>query len=120
MRRRFRGYAPKEDLSVRGPVAERYQGHSPSGYRAADRTRKEYAVVRSDGRAQHGRHHAHRKLCHVAGVVGVEELYFFAHPDSHYFGSEPHRARPDPEDYAVRKGWDLAAAGALARADPRI
>ena len=108
VRKTLWGYAPKEDLSVEDLIAERYQGIRPApGYPAQpDHTEKATLFDLMDAPNTAG-----IKLTESYAMwpgSSVSGLYF-AHPDSHYFGVG-RIERDQVEDYAVRKGWDLATA----------
>jgi len=100
------GYAAGEALSNEDLIAEKYQGIRPApGYPAQpDHTEKRTLF----------------DLLGAENATGIEltESYamwpgsavsglYFSHPDSHYFGVGKIE-RDQVEDYAVRKGWDLA------------
>jgi 5-methyltetrahydrofolate--homocysteine methyltransferase len=108
VRKTLWGYAPKEDLSVEDLIAERYQGIRPApGYPAQpDHTEKATLFDLMDAP-------------NTAGITLTESYamwpgssvsgLYFAHPESHYFGVG-RIERDQVEDYALRKGWDLATA----------
>jgi len=108
VRREFWGYAPQENLSVEDLIAEKYQGIRPApGYPAQpDHTEKQTLFDLLDAPT-------------TAGITLTESFamwpgssvsgLYFAHPDSHYFGVG-RIERDQIEDYARRKGWDVAEA----------
>jgi 5-methyltetrahydrofolate--homocysteine methyltransferase len=108
VRREFWGYAPDEALDNEGLIKERYQGIRPApGYPACpDHTEKR--ILFDLLRAEEG-----------AGITLTESFamlpaasvsgYYFSHPQSQYFGVGKIE-RDQVEDYARRKGIDVAAA----------
>ncbi|WP_029059003.1 methionine synthase [Stappia stellulata] len=108
VRKTLWGYAPDEALAVEDLIAERYQGIRPApGYPAQpDHTEKGTLFDLMDAP-------------NTAGIILTESYamwpgssvsgLYFAHPDSHYFGVG-RIERDQIEDYAARKGWDLATA----------
>ena len=102
------GYAPQEKASVEELIGEKYQGIRPApGYPAQpDHTEKGTLFELLDATQTAG-----IKLTESYAMwpgSSVSGLYF-AHPDSHYFGVG-RIERDQVEDYASRKGWDLATA----------
>ncbi len=107
VRREFWGYAPDEALDNEGLIKERYQGIRPApGYPACpDHTEKR--ILFDLLGAEKG-----------AGIVLTESFamlpaasvsgYYFWHPQSQYFGVGKIE-RDQVEDYAHRKGMDIAA-----------
>lgn len=108
VRREFWGYAPDETLSADDLILEKYQGIRPApGYPAQpDHTEKATLFELLDAEAS-------------AGVTLTESFamwpgssvsgLYFSHPQSAYFGVGKIE-RDQVEDYAVRKGWDVATA----------
>jgi 5-methyltetrahydrofolate--homocysteine methyltransferase len=101
-------YAPDESTSVEDLIAERYQGIRPApGYPAQpDHTEKAtlFRLLEAETRAGMGLTDSFA-MNPPASVSGL----YFAHPESHYFGVG-RIDRDQVEDYARRKGWDLATA----------
>jgi 5-methyltetrahydrofolate--homocysteine methyltransferase len=102
------GYAPDEPFDIDALIAEQYRGIRPApGYPAQpDHTEKATLF----------------RLLSATEAAGIEltESYamnppaavsglYFAHPEAHYFGVG-RIERDQVEDYARRKGWDLATA----------
>ncbi len=76
VRREFWGYAPDENLSGRGSDRREISGHpSGAGLSRPARSHREGHAVRSPRSHRPRRHHAHRELCHVAGLGGVGALF---------------------------------------------
>lgn len=108
VRREFWGYAPDEALSAEDLILEKYQGIRPApGYPAQpDHTEKATLFELLDAEAS-------------AGVTLTESFamwpgssvsgLYFSHPQSAYFGVGKIE-RDQVEDYAARKGWDVATA----------
>lgn len=108
VRREFWGYAPDENLSADDLILEKYQGIRPApGYPAQpDHTEKATLFELLDAEAS-------------AGVTLTESFamwpgssvsgLYFSHPQSAYFGVGKIE-RDQVEDYAARKGWDVATA----------
>ncbi|RED21405.1 methionine synthase (B12-dependent) [Rhodopseudomonas thermotolerans] len=108
VRREFWGYAPDETLSADDLILEKYQGIRPApGYPAQpDHTEKATLFELLDAEAS-------------AGVTLTESFamwpgssvsgLYFSHPQSAYFGVGKIE-RDQVEDYAARKGWDVATA----------
>lgn len=108
VRREFWGYAPDEALSADDLILEKYQGIRPApGYPAQpDHTEKATLFELLDAEA-------------AAGVTLTESFamwpgssvsgLYFSHPQSAYFGVGKIE-RDQVEDYAARKGWDVATA----------
>ena len=107
VRREFWGYAPDEHLTNDDLIAEEYRGIRPApGYPACpDHTEKPGLFRLLDAE-------------HTVGVTLTESMamvptaavsgYYFAHPEARYFGvGRIHRDQV--EDYARRKGMDVAA-----------
>ena len=102
------GYAPQEDASVEELIGEKYQGIRPApGYPAQpDHTEKGTLFELLDATQTAGIQLTESyAMWPGSSVSGL----YFAHPDSHYFGVG-RIERDQVEDYALRKGWDLATA----------
>ena len=102
------GYAPNEAASVEDLIAEKYQGVRPApGYPAQpDHTEKATLFRLLEAGTNAGM--ALTESFAMTPPASVSGLYF-AHPGSHYFGVGK-IDRDQVEDYAARKGWDLATA----------
>ncbi len=105
VRREFWGYAKDEKLSNEDLILEKYRGIRPAPGYPAQPDHTEKATI--------------WKLMEVHAKAGIEltESYamwpgaavsgfYFAHPDSHYFGVGKVE-RDQVEDYAARKGWTV-------------
>jgi len=108
VRRELWGYAAGEHLSYEELISEKYQGIRPApGYPAQpDHTEKRTIFDLLDARA-----HTGMDLTESLAMTppsSVSGLYF-AHPQAVYFGVG-RIERDQVEDYARRKGWDLATA----------
>lgn len=102
------GYAPDEAADTDVMIAEKYQGIRPApGYPAQpDHTEKGPLFTLLDAEAATG-----LKLTESYAMTpgaAVSGLYF-SHPKAHYFGVGKIDA-DQVEDYAARKGWDVATA----------
>ena len=102
------GYAADEDLSNEALIAEAYAGIRPApGYPACpDHTLKPILFDRLDA----GRN-AGIVLTESQAMLPVSAVsgFYFAHPESEYFGVA--RIGPDQlEDYAARRGFDVPTA----------
>nr|WP_269717000.1 methionine synthase [Caulobacter sp. NIBR2454] len=102
------GYAPEEPLDVDQLIAEKYQGIRPAaGYPAQpDHTEKELLFKLLEAEARTGMQLT-ESFAMMPGAA-VSGLYF-SHPQAHYFGVGK-IDRDQVEDYARRKGWELAKA----------
>ena len=102
------GYASEEALSIEDVIAEKYQGIRPApGYPAQpDHTEKETLFRLLDAERLTGIQLTESFA--MAPGSSVSGLYF-GHPGSHYFGVGKIE-QDQVEDYALRKGWDLALA----------
>jgi 5-methyltetrahydrofolate--homocysteine methyltransferase len=102
------GYAPEEATGVDDLIAENYQGIRPApGYPAQpDHTEKATLFRLLDAGSNAGM--ALTESFAMTPPASVSGLYF-GHPGSHYFGVGK-IDRDQVEDYAARKGWDLAVA----------
>ncbi|WP_269581337.1 methionine synthase [Roseibium sp. Sym1] len=102
------GYAADENLSIEDIIAEKYQGIRPAaGYPAQpDHTEKDTLFKLLDAERLTGIQLTEsRAMLPGSSVSGL----YFGHADSHYFGVGKIE-RDQVEDYAARKGWDLAYA----------
>ncbi|AQQ06139.1 methionine synthase [Roseibium algicola] len=102
------GYAAAEDLSVDDIISEKYQGIRPApGYPAQpDHTEKDTLFRLLDAERLTGIQLTEsRAMLPGSSVSGL----YFGHADSHYFGVGKIE-KDQVEDYAARKGWDLAYA----------
>ena len=108
VRRELWGYAPDERLSNEELVAEAYRGIRPApGYPACpDHTEKRTLFRLLDAERNAGM--ALTESCAMTPAASVSGLYF-AHPEARYFGVG-RIDRDQVEDYARRKGMDLAEA----------
>lgn len=102
------GYAPDEPFDIDALIAEKYQGIRPApGYPAQpDHTEKATLFKLLDAENHTGM--ALTESYAMSPPASVSGLYF-AHPQAHYFGVGK-IDRDQVEDYARRKGWDLATA----------
>ena len=102
------GYAPDEAWDIDQMIAEQYRGIRPApGYPAQpDHTEKGVLFELLDATAATGITLTESYAMYpTAAVSGL----YLSHPESHYFGVG--RIEKDQvEDYARRKGWDLATA----------
>ncbi|SFK22277.1 methionine synthase (B12-dependent) [Pseudovibrio ascidiaceicola] len=101
-------YAPNEGLSNADLIAEDYDGIRPApGYPAQpDHTEKGTLWELLDAEAQTGISLTESYAMWPGSAVSG---LYFSHPDSHYFGIGKIE-RDQVEDYAKRKGWELAKA----------
>ena len=106
VRTRIWGYAADEDLSNEDLVAERYQGIRPAiGYPASpDHSEKDLLWELLDAEANTGIWLTESKA--MVPTAAVSGLYF-SHPESRYFAVSKLN-RDQVEDYALRKGMELA------------
>ncbi|WP_153768219.1 methionine synthase [Labrenzia sp. CE80] len=106
VRKELWGYAADETLSNEELIAEKYQGIRPApGYPAQpDHTEKATLFELLDAEKATGIRLTESYA--MAPGSSVSGLYF-AHPESHYFGVGKIE-RDQIEDYAMRKGWDVA------------
>ena len=102
------GYAPDEAATIQDLIEEKYQGIRPApGYPAQpDHTEKATLFRLLD--AGKNADMALTESFAMTPPASVSGLYF-GHPQSHYFGVGK-IDRDQVEDYAARKGWDLATA----------
>jgi len=102
------GYQPDEPFEIDTLIAEKYVGIRPApGYPAQpDHTEKATLFRLLDAERATGMHLTESfAMTPPAAVSGL----FFSHPQSHYFGVGKVE-KDQVEDYARRKGWDLATA----------
>ena len=102
------GYAPDEAFDLDALLSETYRGIRPApGYPAQpDHTEKETLFKILEAPARTGMQVTESfAMTPPAAVSGL----YFSHPDAHYFGVGK-IDRDQVEDYARRKGWDLATA----------
>ena len=102
------GYAPDEPFDLDALIAERYRGIRPApGYPSQpDHTEKGTLFRLLDAPAQAGM--GITESFAMTPPASVSGLYM-ANPEAHYFGVGK-IDRDQVEDYARRKGWDLAMA----------
>jgi 5-methyltetrahydrofolate--homocysteine methyltransferase len=108
VRRELWGYAAGETLSHEDLIAEKYRGIRPApGYPAQpDHTEKATLFDLLEARERTGIDLTESMA--MTPPSSVSGLYF-AHPEAEYFGVGK-IDRDQVEDYARRKGWDLATA----------
>jgi 5-methyltetrahydrofolate--homocysteine methyltransferase len=108
VRRELWGYAAGEHLSYDDLIAEKYKGIRPApGYPAQpDHTEKRAIFDLLEARTRTGMNLTESLA--MTPPSSVSGLYF-AHPQAEYFGVG-RIDRDQVEDYARRKGWDIAAA----------
>ena len=102
------GYAPDEATTVEDLIAENYRGIRPApGYPAQpDHTEKTTLFRLLQAEANAGIELTEGfAMTPTAAVSGL----YLGHPESHYFGVGK-IDRDQVEDYARRKGWDVATA----------
>lgn len=108
VRKEFWGYAKDENLSNDALIEEKYQGIRPApGYPACpDHTEKASIWQLIDPEAHAGMTITESfAMLPTAAVSG----FYFSHPESRYFGLGK-IDQDQVEDYAKRKGWDMATA----------
>ena len=105
VRREFWGYAKDEKLSNDDLILEKYRGIRPApGYPAQpDHTEKATIWKLMDVHAKIGMELTESYAMWPGAAVSG---FYFAHPDSHYFGVGKVE-RDQVEDYAARKGWTV-------------
>ncbi len=121
VRREFWGYAKDEALTGADLIAEKYRGIRPApGYPAQpDHTEKGTLFALLDAEARAG-----IKLTESYAMWPGSSVsgFYFSHPESRYFGTGKIE-RDQVEDYARRKGWDMATAerwlGPILNYDPK-
>ena len=118
VRREFWNYAPDETLSPDDLILEKYQRHPPRARlsRAARSHRKGDAVFAARCRKQR-RGKTHRKLCDVAGLVGVGAL--FQQCRKFLFRRRQDRARSG-RGLCRAQGLERGGSRALAGAGPEL
>jgi len=101
------GYAKNEAIDNNGLIAEQYQGIRPApGYPACpDHTEKGKLWELLDASAKTGITLTESYAMYPAASVSG---WYFSHPDSKYFGLIGHVAKDQVEDYAKRKGMEVA------------
>jgi 5-methyltetrahydrofolate--homocysteine methyltransferase len=108
VRREFWAYAPDEALTSDELIAEKYRGIRPApGYPAQpEHSEKATLFKLLDAEAKIG-----VKLTESYAMWPGSSVsgFYYAHPQSRYFGVGKIE-RDQVEDYARRKGWDLATA----------
>jgi 5-methyltetrahydrofolate--homocysteine methyltransferase len=121
VRRDFWGYAPDEALSNEDLIAEKYRGIRPApGYPAQPEHSEKAALFDLlDAEAKIGVTLTESYAMWPGSSVSG---FYYSHPETRYFGVGKIE-RDQVEDYARRKGWDLATAerwlGPLLNYDPR-
>jgi len=108
VRRELWGYAPDENLTLDGLLAERYQGIRPApGYPAQPDHTEKATLFRLLGAEAHAGIELTESFA-MSPPASVSGLYF-GHPAAHYFGVGK-IGRDQVEDYARRKGWTVEVA----------
>jgi 5-methyltetrahydrofolate--homocysteine methyltransferase len=107
IRREWWGYIPQEEISFEDLLAMKYRGIRPAiGYPACPEHSEKgmlFQLIQADKAGiTLTENFAMYPNAAVSGLV-------FAHPKSHYFGVGK-IGRDQVEDYAKRKGWDIATA----------
>jgi len=121
VRREFWGYAPDEALSNEDLVAEKYRGIRPAPGYPAQPEHSEKATLFQMLDAEHK---IGVKLTESYAMWPGSSVsgFYYSHPEARYFGVGKIE-RDQVEDYARRKGWDMATAerwlGPLLNYDPR-
>jgi 5-methyltetrahydrofolate--homocysteine methyltransferase len=101
------GYAPDEALSAEDLIRETYRGIRPApGYPACPDHTEKRTLFDLLGCGRIGLELTESFAMWPASSVSG---FYFAHPDARYFGLGRIQ-RDQVEDYAARKGWDLAEA----------
>ena len=108
VRREIWGYAPDESFANEDLIREEYRGIRPApGYPACpEHTEKRTLFDLLEAEARAGL--TLTESCAMWPAAAVSGLYF-AHPEAAYFGLG-RIGRDQVEDYAARKGWDVAEA----------
>ena len=102
------GYAADEATDVDALIAEQYQGIRPApGYPAQPDHTEKATLFRLLGAGDNAGMALTESFA-MTPPASVSGLYF-GHPGSHYFGVGK-IDRDQVEDYAARKGWDVATA----------
>jgi len=108
VRREFWGYEKGPGKSVEALIKEDYQGIRPApGYPAQPDHTEKATIFRLLNAGENSGMGLTESLA-MTPPASVSGLYF-SHPNAHYFGVG-HIGRDQLEDYARRKGWDLATA----------
>jgi 5-methyltetrahydrofolate--homocysteine methyltransferase len=102
------GYAPDEATSTQDLIEEKYQGIRPAPGYPAQPDHTEKATLFRLLNAGENAGMALTESFAMTPPASVSGLYF-GHPGSHYFGVGK-IDRDQVQDYAARKGWDLAIA----------
>jgi 5-methyltetrahydrofolate--homocysteine methyltransferase len=102
------GYAPDEAASVQDLIEEKYQGIRPAPGYPAQPDHTEKATLFRLLQAEQNAGMELTESFAMSPPSSVSGLYF-GHPGSHYFGVGK-IDRDQIEDYAARKGWDVATA----------
>lgn len=102
------GYVPDEQTSVQDLIEEKYQGIRPAPGYPAQPDHTEKATLFHLLNAGENAGMALTESFAMTPPASVSGLYF-GHPGSHYFGVGK-IDRDQIEDYAARKGWDVATA----------
>ncbi|KAK0351176.1 hypothetical protein LTR94_026023 [Friedmanniomyces endolithicus] len=102
------GYDPEEMTSVDDLIAEQYQGIRPAPGYPAQPDHTEKATLFELLQAGENAGMALTESFAMTPPASVSGLYF-GHPGSHYFGVGK-IDQDQVQDYAERKGWDLAVA----------
>ena len=107
VRKEFWGYETAESLSPDDLIAERYRGIRPApGYPACpDHTEKAKLWKLLDAQTHTGITLTESFAMYPAASVSG---WYFAHPEAKYFGLIGHVGEDQVEDYAGRKGMDVA------------
>ena len=102
------GFAPDEPFDIDALIAEQYRGIRPApGYPAQPDHTEKTTLFELLSAGENAGMELTESLA-MTPPAAVSGLYF-AHPEAHYFGVG--RIEKDQvEDYARRKGWDLATA----------
>ena len=118
VRREYWGYAPDEALDNAALIREQYQGIRPApGYPACpDHTEKRTLFDLLGAEANAGI--TLTESFAMLPAAAVSGCYFW-HPEAQYFGVGKIE-RDQVEDYARRKGMDVATARALAGPEPQL
>ncbi len=121
VRKEFWGYAKDEQLSSAELIKEEYRGIRPApGYPAQpDHTEKGALFTLLDAETKAGIKLTESFAMWPGSAVSG---FYFSHPTSRYFGTGKIE-RDQVEDYARRKGWDMATAerwlGPILNYDPK-
>ncbi|HEY4123934.1 MAG TPA: vitamin B12 dependent-methionine synthase activation domain-containing protein, partial [Rhizomicrobium sp.] len=108
VRREFWGYSPNENFTNADLIKEEYRGIRPApGYPAQpDHTEKGTLFTLLDAEAKAGIKLTESYAMWPGSAVSG---FYFSHPESRYFGTGKIE-RDQVQDYARRKGWDMATA----------